>query len=66
MPIGLGEAENKWNWVYTEKNQQVVRGCKMNVLILYGSMEGQTKKIAKRLAENIRNKGYQDTTQSGE
>lgn len=38
----------------------------MNMLILYGSMEGQTKKIAERLADIFRNKGYQATTQSGE
>lgn len=38
----------------------------MNVLILYGSLEGQTKKIAERLAKIIRDKGHQATTQSGE
>lgn len=37
----------------------------MNVLILYGSLEGQTKKISGRLADSIQNKGYQVTTQSG-
>ena len=38
----------------------------MKILILYGSLEGQTKKISERLADIIRNKGYQATTQSGE
>ena len=38
----------------------------MDILILYGSLEGQTLKIAERIADIIRNKGYQVTTQSGE
>ena len=38
----------------------------MNILILYGSLEGQTKKISERLADIIRNKGHQSTVQSGE
>lgn len=36
----------------------------MNILILYGSLEGQTAKISERLAELIRNRGHQVTTQS--
>jgi menaquinone-dependent protoporphyrinogen oxidase len=38
----------------------------MNILILYGSLEGQTAKISERLAEAIRIKGHEVTTQSGE
>ncbi|MDT8385150.1 MAG: flavodoxin domain-containing protein [Gammaproteobacteria bacterium] len=38
----------------------------MNLLILYGSLEGQTKKISDRLAGIIRDKGHQVTAQSGE
>ena len=38
----------------------------MRILILYGSLEGQTKKISERMAEIIRNKGYEVTAQSGE
>ena len=34
----------------------------MHVLILYGSLEGQTEKISQRIAEVIRNKGHQVTT----
>ena len=37
----------------------------MDILILYGSLEGQTKKIAERMADIIRNKGHQVTIQSG-
>lgn len=38
----------------------------MNILVLYASMEGQTKKIAEHMAQALRNKGYQVTTQSSE
>ena len=38
----------------------------MKILVLYGSIEGQTAKIAERLAEIIRSRGHQVTTQSGE
>ena len=38
----------------------------MNILILYGSLEGQTAKIAARMAEVIRDKGYQVTTLTGD
>lgn len=38
----------------------------MNILILYGTLEGQTAKIAERMADVIRNKGHQVTTQLGE
>lgn len=38
----------------------------MDILILYGSVEGQTKKISERLAGIIRDKKHQVTTQSGE
>ena len=38
----------------------------MNILVLYGSLEGQTEKIAEHIAEVIRNRGYQATTLSGE
>lgn len=38
----------------------------MHVLILYGSLEGQTEKISEHLAEVIRNKGHQVTTLPGE
>lgn len=38
----------------------------MNILILYGTLEGQTAKISERIAEVIRNKGYQVTAQLGE
>ena len=38
----------------------------MNILILYGSLEGQTEKISERIADIIRNKGHQVATQSGE
>ena len=37
----------------------------MNILILYASTEGQTKKVAERLAGIVRNKGHQATTQWG-
>jgi menaquinone-dependent protoporphyrinogen oxidase len=36
----------------------------MNILIFYGSLEGQTGKISERIAEVIRNKGHEVTTQS--
>lgn len=35
----------------------------MNVLILYTSLEGQTKKIAARMAETLSNQSYQVTMQ---
>ena len=38
----------------------------MNILIIYGSLEGQTEKISERIAEIIDNKGYKVTTLSGE
>ncbi|WP_455221676.1 menaquinone-dependent protoporphyrinogen IX dehydrogenase [Kaarinaea lacus] len=38
----------------------------MNILILYASLEGQTQKIAERIAQELRNKGYQVTNQSAE
>lgn len=38
----------------------------MQILILYGSLEGQTEKIAEHIAEVIRNRGYQATTLSAE
>lgn len=38
----------------------------MDILILYGSLEGQTAKISERIADIIRSKGYQVTVQSGE
>ena len=37
----------------------------MHILILYGSIEGQTQKIAERIAEVLRSKGQQVTTESG-
>jgi len=37
----------------------------MHVLIVYGSKEGQTAKIAERIAQIIRNRGLQATTYSG-
>ena len=37
----------------------------MDILILYGSLEGQTLKISERLASIIRNKGHHVTTLSG-
>jgi menaquinone-dependent protoporphyrinogen oxidase len=36
----------------------------MNVLIVYGSLEGQTQKIAERIAEVIRHQGHQVNTLS--
>lgn len=38
----------------------------MDILILYGSLEGQTEKIAQCISDIIRNKGHQVTTQSSE
>jgi len=38
----------------------------MNVLIFYGTLEGQTAKISERMADLIQNKGHQVTTQHGE
>ena len=38
----------------------------MKILVLYATMEGQTAKIAERIAEVLRNKGHQVTTQSAE
>ena len=38
----------------------------MEILILYGSLEGQTSKISEYIAGIIRNKGHQVTTQSCE
>jgi menaquinone-dependent protoporphyrinogen oxidase len=37
----------------------------MNILILYGSLEGQTAKISEHLARTIRIKGHEVTTRSG-
>ena len=37
----------------------------MHVLIVYGSKEGQTAKIAERIAQIIRNQGLQASTYSG-
>ena len=37
----------------------------MHVLIVYGSKEGQTAKIAERIAQIIRNRGLQASTHSG-
>ena len=37
----------------------------MHVLIVYGSKEGQTAKIAERIAQIIRNRGLQASTYSG-
>ena len=37
----------------------------MNILILYGSLEGQTEKISGRLADIIRKNGHQVTIKSG-
>ncbi len=38
----------------------------MNILILYGTLEGQTEKVAERIADVMRNKGHQVSTQFGE
>lgn len=38
----------------------------MNILILYATLEGQTEKVAERMAQVLRNKGYQVTNQSAE
>lgn len=38
----------------------------MNILIVYGSLEGQTQKISEYIATILRNQGYQVTTLSGE
>lgn len=38
----------------------------MDILVLYGSLEGQTQKIAERITEVLRRRGYQATTLSGE
>ncbi|MGD8568500.1 MAG: menaquinone-dependent protoporphyrinogen IX dehydrogenase [Gammaproteobacteria bacterium] len=38
----------------------------MNILILYATQEGQTEKVANRMAENLRKQGHKVTTQSGE
>ena len=38
----------------------------LNILILYGSLEGQTEKISLRIADIMRSKGHQVTVQSGE
>ena len=38
----------------------------MNILILYGSLEGQTQKISELMAEVIRNQEHQVTTLSSE
>jgi len=36
----------------------------MNILLLYASLEGQTAKIAGRIAEQLRNEGHQVTTET--
>jgi len=36
----------------------------MHMLVLYGSLEGQTEKIAKRIAQIIQGKGQQAVTLS--
>ena len=38
----------------------------MNIVIIYGTLEGQTKKISERIAAIIDNKEHQVTTLSGE
>ena len=38
----------------------------MHILVLYGSLAGQTEKISNRIAEIIRGKGYKVTVLSGE
>ena len=38
----------------------------MNILVLYGSIEGQTQKIAERISDIIHSKGYQVTIKSSE
>ncbi len=38
----------------------------MTILILYGTLEGQTAKVAERMADTLRNKGQQVTTLSVE
>lgn len=37
----------------------------MNILILYGSLEGQTEKIAEFMADSIRDRGHRADIQSG-
>lgn len=38
----------------------------MNILIVYGTLEGHTEKIAERMADMVRNKGHRVTTYIGE
>jgi len=38
----------------------------MNILIFYASLEGQTAKIAERIAEQLRDEGHQVTTQTSD
>ena len=38
----------------------------MNILIIYGSLEGQTKKISERIAAILATRGHQITTLAGE
>jgi menaquinone-dependent protoporphyrinogen oxidase len=38
----------------------------VNILILYATLEGQTEKVAERMAQVLRNKGHQVTSQSAE
>ena len=38
----------------------------MNILVLYATLEGQTAKIAERIAQELRNKGHQVGIFSGE
>ena len=38
----------------------------MDILVLYATLEGQTKKIAERIAQELRNKGHQVGIHSGE
>jgi menaquinone-dependent protoporphyrinogen oxidase len=38
----------------------------VNILILYATLEGQTEKVAEHMAQVLRNKGHQVTSQSAE
>jgi menaquinone-dependent protoporphyrinogen oxidase len=38
----------------------------MNILILYATLEGQTEKVAERMAQVLRNKGHRVTSRSAE